>query len=276
MILLAMALVTGVMAFFDVSSGTVGFGGDKIGQVNVVGPIMESDAVVDWIRALREDDSVKGVLLRVNSPGGAIAPSQEIYAAVRRLAEVKPVVASYGTVAASGGYYVSCPATKIVANPGSITGSIGVKAEFMTFGAVLEKLGIRPEVLATGRYKTSGTPLKDLTTEQRAQLQELLSDMQDQFVADVARGRGMDESAVRAIADGRGITGRQALVYGLVDRMGGREEAINLLKELCSISGRVGLVEGPEEEQTLLQRLIGLGSSEIKGLLQMPGWVFSY
>ncbi len=276
MIILAVALVAGVMAFFESPSGSFSFGQVKIGRVNVVGPIMESEAVVSWIRTLREDESIKGVLLRVNSPGGAIAPSQEIYEAVSKLAEVKPVVASYGTVAASGGYYISCPATKIVANPGTITGSIGVKAEFMTFGAALEKLGIRPEVLATGRYKTTGTPLKDLTSEQRAQLQDLLSDMQDQFVTDVAKGRGMDEAEVRAVADGRGITGRQALVYGLVDRLGGQEDAVALLKKLCGISGKVTLLEGPEEEESLLRRLIGVGSSDLKGLLQAPGWVFSY
>lgn len=275
LILLAVALIAGAMAFFS-SRGGLGFTGDKLGQVNVYGPIMQSDAVVDWIRNLREDSSVKGVLLRVDSPGGAIAPSQEIYQAVKRLAEVKPVVASFGTVAASGGYYVSAPATRIVSNPGSVTASIGVKAEFMTFGEALRKLGIKPEVLATGRFKSSGTPLKELTEAQRRQILELMNDMQEQFVADVAEGRKMSVEEVTAIADGRGVTGRQALVYGLVDRLGGREDAIELLKELCDITDKVPLVEGPVEEKSLLEELVGVRAVDLQNMLRSPGWVFSY
>ncbi len=277
LIVLAVALIAGAMAFFGSSGvGSFGFSRTKLGQANIYGTIMESAPVVEWLNALREDESVKGVLLRVDSPGGAIAPSQEIYRAVQRLAEVKPVVASFGTVAASGGYYVSAPATKIVANPGSITASIGVKAEFMTFGAALEKLGIKPEVLATGRFKAAGTPLKDLTEAQRRQILELMNDMQDQFVTDVAKGRNMKVEEVKAIADGRGITGRQALVYGLVDRLGGRDDAIELLKGLCGITKRVPLVEGPVEEKTLLEELIGIRSAELHHMLRAPGWIFSY
>lgn len=276
LILLAVALISGAMAFFSSRDGFFPFAGDKLGQVNVFGVIMESRPVVDWINTLKADDSVKGVLLRVDSPGGAIAPSQEIYRAVANLAKVKPVVASFGTVAASGGYYISAPATKIVANPGSLTASIGVKVEFMTFGATLEKLGIKPEILTTGRFKSSGTPLKDLTPAQREQLMSLLDDMQEQFVSDVALGRGMKPEEVRAIADGRAVTGRQALVYGLVDRLGGRDEAIEQLKELCKISGRVPLVEGPQEEKTLLERFAGVKSEDLQAFLKAPGWIFSY
>lgn len=276
LILLAVALISGAMAFFSSRDGFSPFAGDKLGQVNVFGVIMESRPVVDWINTLKADDSVKGVLLRVDSPGGAIAPSQEIYRAVANLAKVKPVVASFGTVAASGGYYISAPATKIVANPGSLTASIGVKVEFMTFGATLEKLGIKPEILTTGRFKSSGTPLKDLTPAQREQLMSLLDDMQEQFVSDVALGRGMKPEEVRAIADGRAVTGRQALVYGLVDRLGGRDEAIEQLKELCKISGRVPLVEGPQEEKTLLERFAGVKSEDLQAFLKAPGWIFSY
>ncbi|WP_147818991.1 signal peptide peptidase SppA [Salidesulfovibrio onnuriiensis] len=276
LIVMAVALIAGAMAFFGLPSGGFAFSGTKLGQANVYGPIMDADPVVDWLNTLRGDDSVKGVLLRVDSPGGAIAPSQEIYQAVKRLAEVKPVVASFGTVAASGGYYVSAPATKIVANPGSVTASIGVKAEFITFGAALEKLGVKPEVLATGRFKSAGTPLKDLTEAQREQILGLMGDMQDQFVADVAAGRKMHEEEVRAIADGRAVTGKQALVYGLVDRLGGREDAIELLKELCEITDKVPLVEGPVEEKSLLEELIGIRTVELQNMLSAPGWIFSY
>ena len=276
MILLAVALVLGAMAFFRAMGWTAGglALGDKIGVVHIEGTIMDSTDVVDWIRTLEEDDSVKGVLLRVDSPGGAIAPSQEIYAAVTRLNKVKPVVASYGSVAASGGYYASAPARVIVANPGSITASIGVMAEFITVADALEKLGIKPEVLTTGRYKAAGTPLRDLTPAQREQILGLMLDMHDQFVTDVAKARSMDRDRVAAIADGRAVSGRQALALGLVDMLGSRREAIDKLKALCLIEGKAALIEGPVKERTLLQEI--LGSVHIDLSAASGGWSISY
>ena len=276
MILLAVALVMGAMAFFRSMGWTAGgFAlGDKVGVVHINGTIMDSTEVVDWIRTLEEDDDVKGVLLRVDSPGGAIAPSQEIYAAVTRLNKVKPVVASYGSVAASGGYYASAPARVIVANPGSITASIGVMAEFITVTDALEKLGIKPEVLTTGRYKAAGTPLRELTPGQREQLLGLMLDMHEQFVTDVAKARSMDRDRVAAIADGRAVSGRQALALGLVDLLGSRRDAIDKLKELCGIEGKAALVEGPVKEQTLLQEI--LGSVHIDLSASSGGWSISY
>lgn len=256
MIILAVALFAGAAAFFRQLDG-MGFSSERIGMVYLEGVILDSTSVVDWIQTLRDDETVKGVILRVNSPGGAIAPSQEIYQAVRKLAEIKPVVASYAVVAASGGYYSSAPSTKIVANPGSITASIGVVAEFMTFGEALEKLGVRPEVLTTGKYKGAGTPLRDLTDDQRAQMLEMMHDMHEQFVDDVASARKLDRAKVAAIADGRALTGRQALEVGLVDRLGTEEDAVALLKELAGIQGRVPLLEGPEVKETLLDRILG-------------------
>jgi len=259
MIIMAVALVMGATAFFRSMNvgGGFGLGGDRLGVVNIEGTILDSRDVVDWIRTLQEDDSVKGVLLRVNSPGGAIAPSQEIYAAVAALNKVKPVVASYGTVAASGGYYASVPARVIVANPGTLTASIGVVAEFVTVADALEKLGVKPEVLATGRYKGAGTPLRNLTAEQRDQLLGLMQDMHEQFVSDVAKARFLKRDRVAAIADGRAVSGRQALALGLVDMLGGRQQAFDKLKELCNITGKVALVEGPTKEETLLQQILG-------------------
>ncbi len=277
MILLAVALVMGAMAFFRSMGWTAGdfaLGRDRIGVVYIEGTIMDSTKVVDWIRTLEEDDSVKGVLLRVDSPGGAIAPSQEIYAAVAGLNKVKPVVASYGSVAASGGYYASAPARVIVANPGSITASIGVMAEFITVADALEKLGVKPEVLTTGKYKAAGTPLRDLTDEQREQLLGLMLDMHDQFVSDVAKARSMDRDHVAAIADGRAVSGRQALALGLVDMLGSRRQAIDKLKALCHIEGKATLVEGPIEEKTLLQEI--LGSVRIDLSASSGGWSISY
>ena len=278
MIILAMALVTGVMAFFRAmgwTSGNFALSGDKVGIVHVDGMILDSSRVVSFIRTLEEDDSVKGVLLRVNSPGGAIAPSQEIYAAVKKLNQVKPVIASYGSTAASGGYYCSCPARLIYANPGSITASIGVMAEFVTVADAMEKFGIRPEVLTTGKYKAAGTPLRNLTDAQREQLLDLMHDLHDQFVDHVAEARGMQRARVEAIADGRAVTGRQAVSLGLVDRIGTQSDAIAELKKECGIEGRAALVEGPVTKRTLVQEI--LGSLKIDLSAGLPqGWSFLY
>ncbi|MEF2229786.1 MAG: signal peptide peptidase SppA [Pseudodesulfovibrio sp.] len=276
MILMAVALVMGAMAFFrSMGWSSLALGGEKLGVVHLEGMIADAADVVDWIHDLEEDASVKGVLLRVDSPGGAIAPSQEIYAAVTALNRVKPVVASYGSVAASGGYYASAPARVIVANPGSITASIGVVAEFVTVADALEKLGIKPEVLTTGRYKGAGTPLRDLTPEQREQLLGLMQDMHEQFVSDVAKARSLPRDRVAVIADGRAVSGRQALALGLVDMLGGQRDAFDKLKELCNITGKVALVEGPEKDKPLLQELLGSVTIQLN-VGTTDGWSISY
>lgn len=275
MIILAAALMLGVAAFVRSMGWTSGsFGKDKLGVVYLEGTIMDSTKVVNWIRTLKKDDTIKGVLLRVNSPGGAIAPSQEIYAAVKELDAVKPVVASYSVVAASGGYYASAPARVIVANPGSITASIGVMAEFVTVTDALEKLGIKPEVLTTGKYKAAGTPMRELTDDQREQLLGLMTDLHEQFVDDVAAARTMKRSRVAAIADGRAVTGRQALALGLVDMLGSEDTAFIKLKELCGIEDTAVLVEGPVEEKTLLQEFVGTLQVDLTS--SVGSWTFSF
>lgn len=279
MIILAMALFSGAMAFFHFMGWTPealsGLGKDKVGIVHVEGMILDSGDVVKWIRELKEDDSVKGVLLRVNSPGGAIAPSQEIYAAVKALNQVKPVVASYGSLAASGGYYCSCPAELIYANPGSVTASIGVMAEFVTVTEALEKIGVKPEVLTTGKYKAAGTPMRELSDEQREQMLGLMQDLHDQFVGHVAEARGMDRERVAAIADGRAVSGRQALDLGLVDFLGSQADAIKKLKELAGIQGKAQVLEGPQKDLPLIQQLMGSVKIDISSALP-SGWTFSY
>lgn len=279
MITLAMVLIMGAMAFARSMGWTNGgftLGKDKLGVVHVEGMITDASEVVGWIRTLKNDDSIKGVLLRVNSPGGAIAPSQEIYQAVTALAAEKPVVASYGTVAASGGYYASAPAQFIVANPGSITASIGVMAEFVTVTEALSKLGIKPEVLTTGKYKAAGTPMRDLSSAQREQILGLMLDLHAQFVDDVAKARGMDRDRVSAIADGRAVTGRQALALGLVDMLGSEEQAFDKLKQMCAIEGTAALIEGPVKEKSLMQEIMGAVSIDLSASSASGGWTFSY
>ncbi|WP_394699601.1 signal peptide peptidase SppA [uncultured Pseudodesulfovibrio sp.] len=278
MIMLAVALISGAMAFFRSmgwTPGSLSMSGDKIGVVHVEGMILDSTDVVSWIHSLEKDKSIKGVLLRVNSPGGAIAPSQEIYQAVTELNGVKPVVASYGSVAASGGYYASVPSRLIFANPGSITASIGVMAEFVTVTEAMEKLGIKPEVLTTGKYKAAGTPMRELSYEQREQMQGLMMDLHEQFVDDVAAARTMDRARVAAVADGRAVSGRQALALGLIDQLGSMSQAVDKLKELCGIEGEAVLVQGPVEDVPFIREILGAIQFDISSSIPQ-GWSFSY
>jgi protease-4 len=253
LIITAVALVLGASAFFHSPRAL----GPRVGVVHIDGMIFDAAPVVDFIEQLKNDDSVLGVVLRVDSPGGAIAPSQELFQAVDRLNQAKPVVASYGSVAASGGYYASCPAEWIVANPGSITGSIGVLLEYLDVHELAERFGVRQELLATGAQKGAGSPLRELTPEQRQVFQDMLMDMHAQFVADVAYARSIRHDKVAQLADGRAYTGRQALALGLVDELGTFDDALWDVMDYCDIDETPELVEGPEFEVPFIDRVLG-------------------
>ncbi|SKA96596.1 protease-4 [Paucidesulfovibrio gracilis DSM 16080] len=262
LLILAVVLFMGASAFFGGRHlGGAGSSGRTVGVVYLEGMILDGADVVAFLRELREDPDVEGVLLRVNSPGGAVAPSQEMFQAVRELAAVKPVVASYGSVAASGGYYASCPATLIVANPGSVTGSIGVLMEYMDMSELAGELGVRRVLLASGKNKGAGSPLEPLTPQQREQLMGIVRDMHDQFVSDVTIARSMRKDVVAALADGRVYTGRQARENGLVDELGGFEYALSRLMDLCHMTERPDLYEGPPRDVPLLEKLVGAESA---------------
>ena len=279
LIFTAVALLVGAMAFFHVFQADFGawFGRDRIGVVHIRGAISDSRRVNDWIGALRRDGSVKGVLVRINSPGGSVAPSQEIFQAVRDLAEVKPVSVSMGSVAASGGYYVACAGNPVWANSGTLTGSIGVKLQLTSFKDLADKLGIREQTVTSGPLKNAGSPLAPLTEEQKVYFQDLVNDLHDQFVSDVAEARNMDKDAVRELADGRAMSGRQAFAAGLVDRIGTREQALAELKERLQLEGDVELVEGPEIKKSLLSRVLGLSGLEPGSEVGLgPQWTLRY
>lgn len=217
--------------------------GPRIGLVTVEGLIADAGPAVEFLRELREDASVKGIILRVNSPGGVVGPSQELFRAVERAAKVKPVVASMGAVAASGGYYVACPAGKILANPATLTGSIGVKLETYQAEELAARLGVGQEVIASGKYKDLLSVFRKPTPEAREHLREVVMDMHEQFVADVAASRKMDVEKVRALADGRIFTGRRAVEEGLADGLGGLEEALEAVKTMAQVAGEPELVK---------------------------------
>ena len=260
LIVAAVALLAGAMAairfWFHDNGKTELIASDKLGVVHLDGIIEDPTPVVEWMRELREDRSVKGVLLRINSPGGVVAPSQEIYGAVKKLAAVKPVVTSMGIVAASGGYYAAAPSTRIVANPGSITGSIGVIMELSNYEDLLTKIGVRQTSIASGKFKDAGSPFKPMSAEDKAYFEALVQDMHSQFVTDVAAGRNMTVAVVASLADGRALTGRQAQQAGLVDDLGGYEEALAILRGLAHVPDDVNLVDGPKKEETWLRELL--------------------
>lgn len=199
-------------------------GGESVG-----GPFGDGGAgardITGQIRQATEDDDVEAVILAVDSPGGAVVASDEIARAVRRLREAKPVVASMGDLAASGGYYIASQAQRVIANPGTVTGSIGVIAILPNLEGTAEKLGIRPVVMKSGELKDVGSPFRDMRPEERALYQRLLDEAHDQFIEAVATGRDMDVGDVKRLADGRPFSGLQAKANGLVDELGDLETA---------------------------------------------------
>jgi len=212
--------------------------GDKIAVVDIKGVITSSRGIVEQIEKLKEDSDVKAIILRINSPGGGVGPSQEIYREVLRAKEKKKVITSMESVAASGGYYVACASDIIVANPGTITGSIGVVMEFSNVEDLLKKIGLRSYVIKSGKHKDIGSPLRKMTSEEKAILQGVIDSVHSQFVRAVAEGRYMEEGKVRRIADGRIFSGEQAKELGLVDRLGSLQDAIEIAAEMIGIEGK--------------------------------------
>ena len=219
--------------------GAAPFGRGRVAIVEVDGLIVDAERVIRELERATDDPSVRAIVVRVQSPGGVVAPTQEIHAAIARVrARGKPVVASMGSVAASGGYYLSAAADRIVANPGTLTGSIGVIMQLAELQELLKKVGVHYDIVKTGRYKDTGNISRPLTPEERAILQSLLDDMYDQFVDAVASGRHLARSAVLTLADGRVYSGRRARELGLVDQLGGLDDAVRLAGELGGISGK--------------------------------------
>ena len=227
--------------------------GHRVGVIQVVGPIISSDKTVREIVDFRKDDSIDAVVLRVDSPGGGVGPSQEIYVEVERLAAVKPVVVSMGAVAASGGYYVAAPASQIVANPGTITGSIGVIMGFTNYEELLEKIGLKSSVVKSGKHKDIGSPVRPMTEEDKAILQGLIDDVHRQFINAIAKGREMEVDSVLPLADGRIFSGKQAMELGLVDKLGNFQDAVSLAAQLAQIDGDPRLVYPPKEKPGFIE-----------------------
>lgn len=230
--------------------------GDKVGYVTIAGAITSSEKIIDQIDNFKEDSSVKAIVLRVNSPGGGVSPSQEIHDEVKAAAAVKPVVVSMGSVAASGGYYIAAPAQRILANPGTITGSIGVIMQFTNVEELLGKVGLKSQVVKSGKHKDIGSPVRPMSSADRQILQSLIDDVYTQFIQAVAEARQMDIDKVRQLADGRIFTGRQAFEAGLVDELGGYRDAIRVAAELAGIKGKPKVVYPAPDKQEILEYFV--------------------
>ncbi len=246
LVILAFFVLTVFLGVMVTLIGHKGVIGEKVALIRIQGPIVSSQDVVEQLEQYRDDSSVKAVVLRVDSPGGAVAPSQEIYEEVKKTAKKKPVVVSMGSVAASGGYYISAAATKILANPGTITGSIGVIMEIPNFKGLMDKIGVKTEVIKSGKHKDLASSFRGIGKEERRILQNVLDNVHEQFIKAVSEGRKMELQKVRELADGRIFTGQQAKELGLVDGIGNLKDAINLAARLAGVKGKPHVVTKKE------------------------------
>ena len=229
--------------------------GEKVAVVPLSGLISDSEPVIEHLKKYGKDDSVKAIVLRIDSPGGGVGPSQEIYEEVRKLKARKPVVASMGAMAASGGYYIACATRKVFANPGTMTGSIGVIMPFMNVKDLVEKIGVKGMTVKSGAYKDMGSPLRDMTPAERELLQAVVDNVHMQFVNAVAEGRNLPPGDVVKIADGRIFTGEQAKALGLVDALGNLEDAVAEAGRMGKISGEPKVVTPPKRKISILELL---------------------
>ena len=218
---------------------------DRIALIRVEGVILDSQTTVGELKRFGENPSIKAIVLRIDSPGGGVVPSQEIHDAIQRVRSKnnKAVIASMGSVAASGGYYIAAATDRIVANPGTLTGSIGVIMETANIEGLLHKIGVEGVVIKSGRYKDVGSPLRKMSEEERGLLQKVMDDVHKQFIEAVATGRSLELTDVQALADGRIFTGRQAKDARLVDELGDLEDAIQLAAEVVGIEGEPKVIE---------------------------------
>jgi protease-4 len=220
----------------------------KVALIRIEGVILDSRDTIDELREYKDSPGVRAIVLRIDSPGGGVVPSQEIFEEVQKIRTDgrQKIVASMGSVAASGGYYIAAATDRIVANPGTITGSIGVIMETANVKGLLDKIGVEPIVIKAGEHKDIGSPFRKLEPDDRRILEELLNDVHTQFIEAVARGRNLPAERVRELADGRIFTGRQAKDFGLVDDLGNLQDTIQAAAELAGIEGEPRVIERRE------------------------------
>ncbi|MCD6186798.1 MAG: signal peptide peptidase SppA [Desulfuromusa sp.] len=273
--LMASLTVAGIFIFFLLvifTAGMFGAGsalvsvGDKIGILEVEGAISDSRLMTAQIKEFREQSNIKAVVVRIDSPGGGVAPSQEIYTELKRLAEEKPLIVSMGSVAASGGYYLAVAAEHIFANPGTITGSIGVIMSFQNYQELMGKVGVQTEVVKSGRFKDIGSATRSFTEADRFLLQGVIDDVHQQFVEAISAGRNMPIDRLQPFVDGRIFTGRQAKNIGLIDELGTLDDAIKYAAKVAGIDEESDLVYPEPEKINLIDRYLQSAMSRFFGV----------
>ena len=249
--------------------------GDKIAIVEIKGVITQSSGIIEELNQYGEDEGVKAIILRIDSPGGGVGPAQEIHREILKVKSKKKVVTSMGSVAASGGYYIACASDLIVANPGTITGSIGVIMEFTNIEELFKKIGIKGVVLKSGEHKDIGSPFREMTPEEKKIIQEVIDNVHQQFVQAVAKGRKMDQEKVMQIADGRILTGEQAKQIGLVDQIGNLQDTIDIVAKMAGIEGKPNILY-PKRRFSLWELLVRETTSAILDTLNEKGFELNY
>ncbi len=241
--LVVIVMIILLIFLLSVVRGLVGKpSGERIGVVEIEGIIAESKQIMEDIIRFKEDDDIKGVILRINSPGGSVGPTQEIYREVIKLKEKKKVFVSMGSVCASGGYYIAAAGDKVYANPSTITGSIGVIMQSVIRADLMKKIGLQSNTIKAGDLKDAGTPFREMTKEERAYLDGLVKNIHEQFIKDVAMSRSMEPAKAKKLADGRIYTGLQAKELGLVDNIGNFYDTVDDFKKALNIKGKPELV----------------------------------
>ncbi|RJX28181.1 MAG: signal peptide peptidase SppA [Desulfurivibrio sp.] len=242
---------------------------ETVGIIQLKGLISDADKILDQLLQFRQLKSVKAVVVRIDSPGGAVGASQEIFSEIARLNKVKPVVASMGSVAASGGYYAALGAGKIVASPGTLTGSMGVIFKFPNLEKIFQKIGYKDEVIKSGELKDIGSPSRPLTAEERALLQDLLDEVHEQFIRDIAQSRNLPAEDVRKVADGRIFSGETAKKLGLIDQLGNFNDAVSLAASLAGMESDTPTLVYPEDDDLSLFKMLAEqnASSLLRGLI---------
>jgi protease IV len=257
-----------ILISFILKSGGRGSGfvsGDKVGIIEITGVIVDSKSIIENIKNYREDESIKAIVLRIDSPGGGVGPSQEIFHEIQKTVKQKKVIASMGAVAASGGYYIAAGANGIMANPGTITGSIGVIMGYTNFQEIFQKIGLIPIVIKSGEFKDMGSPVREMTEQEKKILQSFVNQIHHQFVKDASKGRSMDYQKMKSLADGRIFTGEEAKGLGLIDRIGNLEDAIEWAGRLGGIKGKISRIYPEEKGMDLLKQFM---SSSVNQLLE--------
>lgn len=269
---LILLIVLGAVVYFffyraGTQSGNVASKGfslnDKVGVVPIEGVITDSIEITEYIDEFAKDHSISAVVVRIDSPGGGVAASQEIYEAIAALKKKKKVVVSMGSVAASGGLLIACAGDKIVANPGTITGSISAIMQFANVEELLKKVGVKAMVVKSGPYKDIGSPVRDMTPEEKVIIQELIDDIYNQFVDVIVRDRKLTREQVVAIADGRVFSGRKAKEYGLVDELGDMAAAAKLASVLAGKDGTYDLVYPRKKHPSIFDYMFESAANQI-------------